>query len=82
MILKTKRKYNTMRCLLIALFSLSLFFSSCKKRECKECFIEETNSETGDKFTMSDGVKCGEDLEEMDGKEYNGIDGPARAYCK
>jgi hypothetical protein len=70
-----------MKILIIILTVLLLSFSSCKE-ECKECFLEETNTQTGDTITTSLGKKCGDDLKNNDGREYIGKDGPAKSYCK
>jgi len=57
-----------------------LLFSSCKK--CKECFVEETNTLTGIVSTFSLGEKCGKDWKKIDGRTYQGYEGPAKSYCK
>jgi len=54
--------------------------SSCRK--CKMCYLEETNSQTGNVRTTSLGEKCGKDLTDTDGKKYIGASGPVKSYCK
>lgn len=52
--------------------------SSCKK--CKECYIDEGIGTTNQK-TTSLGEKCGDEIDQIDGKNYTGNDGPVRTYC-
>lgn len=62
--------------LLVSVGLLSL--SSCKK--CKECYLVELEG-TAQETTTSLGEKCGDELDEIDGKSYTSIDGPTRSYC-
>lgn len=55
---------------------------SCEKEECKECFAEETDTSTGIITTTSLGKKCGDELEEIDGMQYMGSQGPVVNYCE
>ena len=36
---------------------------------------------TSYEVTSSLGEKCGDELDEIDGKSYTAIDGPVRSYC-
>ena len=62
--------------LLVSIALLSL--SSCKK--CKECYLVEAEG-TSYEVTSSLGEKCGDELDEIDGKSYTAINGPVRSYC-
>jgi hypothetical protein len=46
------------------------------------CYLDETDSQSGNVITTSLGEKCGEDLTDIDGKTYIGASGPAKSYCK
>jgi len=46
------------------------------------CFLDETDSQTGNVITTSLGEKCGEDLTNTDVKTYIGASGPVKSYCK
>lgn len=52
--------------------------NSCKK--CKECYLVEGEGTANEKTTNL-GEKCGEELDEIDGKSYVSINGPTRSYC-
>jgi len=73
---------KTITKIILILVALINFLCSCKKEKCKECFLDETNSNTGQTVTTSIGKKCGNELKETDGKEYRGSDGPVKSYCK
>lgn len=64
--------------ILILLAGVVLTLSSCQK--CKECYLVEAEGTAGEK-TTSLGEKCGDELDEVDGKSYTSIDGPTRSYC-
>lgn len=68
--------------LLVAVGSIFLFTTSCKKEVCKVCFTEETIAATGEKITTEIGQVCDEELENTDGKTFTSITGPARTYCE
>ena len=61
-------------------FLAVIFICSCTK--CKQCYLDETNSQTGKVTTTSLGKQCGEELKKIDGKTYMAPDGPAKSYCK
>lgn len=44
--------------------------------------MDETNSFTNTTTTRSLGKKCGNEMEELDGKTYIGPDGPVKTYCQ
>jgi hypothetical protein len=73
------------RVLTIAIGSIFLLASSCKKEVCKVCYTEETivNPPSPiDTITTEIGQVCGEELENTDGKTFTSVTGPARTYCE
>lgn len=73
---------TTSKVLLVAVGSLLLVSTSCKKEVCKLCFTEETIAASGEKVTTEIGQVCDEELENTDGKTFTTITGPARTYCE
>ena len=73
---------TTSKVLLVAVGSLLLLSTSCKKEVCKQCFTEETIAASGEKVTTEIGQVCDEELANTDGKTFTTITGPARTYCE
>jgi hypothetical protein len=61
------------------LLSIPTFLSSCQ--QCKECTLTELAG-TPNETTTDLGEKCGDELDEVDGKTYVAIDGPVSSQCQ
>lgn len=57
------------------------FTYSCEKEKCKDCYLIEAEG-TPDEIILSIGEKCGDELDDIDGKTYQGSQVPARSYCE
>jgi hypothetical protein len=56
-------------------------YPSCKKDECANCFIEQTDTATATVDTLDMGELCGDELENTDGTTFTGTTGPGRRFC-
>jgi len=63
------------------LFTVSFFLLNCSKEKCKQCYLVE-NEGKPDEVTTNLGEQCGDELEDIDGKEYICKDGPCSSYCE
>jgi hypothetical protein len=70
------KQLNQASLLLIFIATLS---TSCNR--CKECTLKELAG-TANETTTSLGQKCGDELDEIDGKTYIAIDGPVITECE
>lgn len=62
---------------------LLFLFASCKKKECKRCFIEEYNQTTSQIQYTDAGEYCGKDLEKMEQTTFTDNSGhSAKPSCK
>lgn len=65
------------------LFLSLLLGTACKKETCKQCYLVEAEGKPIE-TTMDIGMKCGDELDEVDGKVY--IVNPeyevTRSYCE
>lgn len=68
--------------LFVTLLGVGVAFTySCEKEECKTCYTIEAEG-TLNEITTLLGERCGEDLEAIDGKTYQGSQTPVRVYCE
>jgi hypothetical protein len=72
-----------MKKLIGAIIISSVIFTSCKKKECKRCAIEEYNQSTGQIQLTDVGEFCGKDLKKMEETTYtDNSDHSAKPHCK
>jgi hypothetical protein len=65
----------------LAIVLMIWIYPSCKKEECANCFIEQTDTTTATVDTLDMGEICGEELENTDGSTFTGSTGPGRRFC-
>lgn len=67
--------------IIIPIFISLLFLSSSCSKKCKECYLVESEGLANEQITNL-GEKCGDELDEIDGKQYTATNGPSRSYCE
>ena len=64
----------------IVFFIFPIVLFSCSK-DCRECFMDETNAGSGTITTTSLGSRCGNELKNTDSTSYEGNNGAVFVYC-